>query len=96
MPPLPPSDANVAAGVRNGTFREARTALQKLYRRHQPPVTSQAYARALQAMRGGSGPEGAWSPYLLTMVCRTAAAWSLTARRTQLAPDFETWRVRRR
>lgn len=79
--------------VRNGTFREAQTALQKLYRRHQPPVTSKAYARALQAMRGGSGPEGAWSPYLLTMVCRTAAAWALTARRTELAPGFETLRV---
>lgn len=87
------SDASLAAGVRNGTFREARTALRKLYRRHQPPVTSQAYARALQAMRGGSSPEGAWSPYLLTTVCRTAAAWSLTARRTELAPDVETWRV---
>ncbi|WP_405593998.1 hypothetical protein OG741_00645 [Streptomyces sp. NBC_01410] len=87
------SDANLAAGVRNGTFREAQTALQKLYRRHQPPVTSKAYARALQAMRGGSGPEGAWSPYLLTMVCRTAAAWALTARRTELAPGFETLRV---
>lgn len=86
------SNANLGAGVGKGTFREAQSALQKLYRRHQPPVTSGAYARALQAMRGCSGPEGAWSPYLLTMVSRTAAAWPLTARRTELAPGEEGWR----
>ena len=60
------SDANLAAGVGNGTFREAQAALKKLYRRHQPSVTAGAYARALQAMRGRRGPEGVWGPYLLT------------------------------
>src|SRR5689334_17506736 len=44
-------------------------------------LTSEAFARALRALRGGRGPDGAWRPYLLTTVRRTAAAWSVTERR---------------
>ncbi|WP_435215594.1 sigma-70 family RNA polymerase sigma factor [Streptomyces sp. bgisy034] len=54
-------------------------------------LTSEAFARALRAVQGGSGPQDAWRPYLLTTVRRTAAAWCRTARRTELAPDFEAW-----
>ncbi|MFF0729647.1 sigma-70 family RNA polymerase sigma factor [Streptomyces sp. NPDC004134] len=57
-------------------------------------LTSEAFAGALRAVRGGSGPDGPWRPYLLTTVRRTAAAWSRTARRTELAPDFEGWLTR--
>ncbi|UNS97747.1 sigma-70 family RNA polymerase sigma factor [Streptomyces tubbatahanensis] len=52
---------------------------------------SEAFARTLQAVRAGGGPTEAWRPYLLTAVRRTAAAWSETARRTELAPDFDRW-----
>ncbi|GAA2654914.1 hypothetical protein GCM10010400_09110 [Streptomyces aculeolatus] len=54
-------------------------------------LASEAFARTLRAVRGGRGPDGAWRPYLLTTVRRTAAAWSRTDRRTRLAPDFEAW-----
>jgi RNA polymerase sigma factor (sigma-70 family) len=54
-------------------------------------LVSEAFARALQAVRNGSGPQEAWRPYLLTTVRNTATAWALTARRTELAPDFDTW-----
>ncbi|MEO3768596.1 sigma-70 family RNA polymerase sigma factor, partial [Streptomyces sp. B5E4] len=57
-------------------------------------LTSEAFAGALRAVRGGSGPDGPWRPYLLTTVRRTAAAWSRTARRTELSPDFEGWLTR--
>lgn len=57
-------------------------------------LTSEAFAGALRAVRGGSGPDGPWRPYLLTSVRRTAAAWSRTARRTELSPDFEGWLTR--
>ncbi|MEU5834261.1 sigma-70 family RNA polymerase sigma factor [Streptomyces diacarni] len=52
---------------------------------------SEAFTRTLQAVRAGGGPTEAWRPYLLTAVRRTAAAWSETARRTELAPDFDRW-----
>lgn len=55
-------------------------------------LTSQAFPRAPQAVRGGSGPEGAWRPYPLTTVRRTASAWSLTARRSELAPTSPRYR----
>ncbi|MGW7006248.1 sigma-70 family RNA polymerase sigma factor [Streptomyces sp. NPDC054933] len=54
-------------------------------------LTSEAFARTLQAVRSGNGPEAAWRPYLLTIVRRTAADWAGTARRTELSPDFERW-----
>ncbi|MCX4582246.1 sigma-70 family RNA polymerase sigma factor [Streptomyces sp. NBC_01481] len=54
-------------------------------------LASEAFARTLQAVRSGGGPEAAWRPYLLTVVRRTAADWAGTARRTELSPDFEQW-----
>ena len=57
-------------------------------------LASEAFARALRAVRGGSGPDGPWRPYLLTTVRRTAAAWSRAARHTELSPDFEAWLTR--
>ncbi|MFG3260409.1 sigma-70 family RNA polymerase sigma factor [Streptomyces sp. NPDC048172] len=54
-------------------------------------LASEAFVRTLQALRSGGGPTEAWRPYLLTTVRRTAAAWYDTARRTELAPDFERW-----
>ncbi|WP_344535906.1 sigma-70 family RNA polymerase sigma factor [Streptomyces albiaxialis] len=54
-------------------------------------LASEAFVRTLQALRSGGGPTEAWRPYLLTTVRRTAAAWYDTARRTELAPDFDRW-----
>ncbi|MEV8311343.1 sigma-70 family RNA polymerase sigma factor [Streptomyces flavidovirens] len=51
-------------------------------------LTAEVFARTLQAVRGGSGPEHAVRAYLLTTVRRVAAAWTKTARREHLVEDF--------
>ncbi|RAJ58833.1 DNA-directed RNA polymerase specialized sigma24 family protein [Streptomyces sp. Amel2xB2] len=53
-------------------------------------LTSEAFARAVQARRGG-GPVLAWRPQLLVFVRRTAAEWAATSRRADLSPDFLQW-----
>ncbi|MFI6640206.1 sigma-70 family RNA polymerase sigma factor [Streptomyces sp. NPDC050504] len=51
-------------------------------------LTAEVFARTLQAVRGGAGPEYAVRAYLLTTVRRVAAAWTKTAKREQLVEDF--------
>ncbi|MFD8940205.1 sigma-70 family RNA polymerase sigma factor, partial [Streptomyces sp. NPDC059578] len=51
-------------------------------------LTAEVFARMLQAVRGGSGPEHAVRAYLLTTVRRVAAAWMKSAKREQLVDDF--------
>ncbi|MEV0126647.1 sigma-70 family RNA polymerase sigma factor [Streptomyces sp. NPDC050703] len=51
-------------------------------------LTAEVFARMLQAVRGGSGPEHAVRAYLLTTVRRVAAGWTKSARREQLVEDF--------
>ncbi|MDQ0991724.1 sigma-70 family RNA polymerase sigma factor [Streptomyces sp. V3I7] len=51
-------------------------------------LTAEVFARMLQAVRGGSGPEHAVRAYLLTSVRRVAASWTKSARREQLVDDF--------
>ncbi|MFE1862640.1 sigma-70 family RNA polymerase sigma factor [Streptomyces anandii] len=51
-------------------------------------LTAEVFARVLQAVRRGSGPEHAVRAYLLTTVRRVAAHWTKTARREQLVDDF--------
>ncbi|MBT2369473.1 sigma-70 family RNA polymerase sigma factor [Streptomyces sp. ISL-10] len=51
-------------------------------------LTAEVFARTLQAVRGGAGPEHAVRAYLLTTVRRVAAAWAKTAKREQLVDDF--------
>ncbi|MFD3512457.1 sigma-70 family RNA polymerase sigma factor [Streptomyces sp. NPDC058657] len=51
-------------------------------------LTAEVFARTLQAVRGGSGPEHAVRAYLLTTVRRVAATWAKTTRREQLVEDF--------
>ncbi|GGY14577.1 hypothetical protein GCM10010358_78360 [Streptomyces minutiscleroticus] len=51
-------------------------------------LTAEVFARMLQAVRGGAGPEHAVRAYLLTTVRRVAAAWTRSARREQLVEDF--------
>ncbi|MCA1222636.1 sigma-70 family RNA polymerase sigma factor, partial [Streptomyces sp. 8L] len=51
-------------------------------------LTAEVFARTLQAVRGGAGPEQAVRAYLLTTVRRVAAAWTKTAKREHLVEDF--------
>lgn len=51
-------------------------------------LTAEVFARMLQAVRGGSGPEHAVRAYLLTSVRRVAAHWTKSARREHLVDDF--------
>ncbi|MEU3206517.1 sigma-70 family RNA polymerase sigma factor [Streptomyces cyaneofuscatus] len=54
-------------------------------------LAGEAFARTLEAVRSGGGPTGPWRPYLLTVVRRTAMAWTATARRSELTEDVERW-----
>ncbi|KUN10183.1 RNA polymerase subunit sigma-24 [Streptomyces yokosukanensis] len=54
-------------------------------------LTAEVFARMLQAVRGGSGPQHAVRAYLLTSVRRVAAHWTRSARREQLVDDFATF-----
>jgi RNA polymerase sigma factor (sigma-70 family) len=56
-------------------------------------LTGEVFARTLQAIRGGSGPETAVRAYLLTTVRRVAASWGNTTRREQLVEDFAVFAV---
>src|SRR3954463_10142209 len=51
-------------------------------------LTAEVFARMLQAVRGGSGPEYAVRAYLLTTVRRVAANWTTSAKREQLVDNF--------
>ena len=49
-------------------------------------LTAEVFARMLQAVRGGSGPEHAVRAYLLTSVRRVAANWTKSAKRETSRP----------
>ncbi|MFF4827030.1 sigma-70 family RNA polymerase sigma factor [Streptomyces sp. NPDC001312] len=98
---LPPSDAELIGRVRSGddsayeelyrrhadaVHRYARTCCRDSHTADD--LTAEVFARVLQAVRGGSGPEHAVRAYLLTTVRRVAAQWTSTARREQLVDDF--------
>ncbi|MFF2654828.1 sigma-70 family RNA polymerase sigma factor [Streptomyces sp. NPDC058045] len=51
-------------------------------------LTAEVFARMLQAVRGGAGPEHAVRAYLLTTVRRVAAGWTKSAKREHLVDDF--------
>ncbi|MFF9685001.1 sigma-70 family RNA polymerase sigma factor [Streptomyces sp. NPDC014623] len=54
-------------------------------------LTSEAFARTVQAVRDGKGPVDGWRPYLLAVVRHTAADWADRSRRVDLAPGFGAW-----
>ncbi|MCT7356245.1 sigma-70 family RNA polymerase sigma factor, partial [Streptomyces sp. 15-116A] len=104
LPPprvLPPSDAELIARMRSGddtayeelyrrhsqaVRRYARTCCRDAHTAED--LTAEVFARMLQAVRGGSGPEHAVRAYLLTSVRRVAATWTQSAKREQLVDDF--------
>ena len=51
-------------------------------------LTAEVFARTLQAVRGGKGPEEAVRAYLMTAVRHVGAAWTKSAKREQLVDDF--------
>lgn len=54
-------------------------------------LVSEAFIRTFQAVRSGAGPQGAWRPYLLTVVRHTAIEWGAGDRKALLTADFESW-----
>ncbi|MFG2281124.1 sigma-70 family RNA polymerase sigma factor [Streptomyces asoensis] len=66
--------------------RYARTCCRDAYTADD--LTAEVFARMLQAVRGGSGPDHAVRAYLLTCVRRVAADWTRSAKREQLVEDF--------
>ncbi|MGW3627328.1 sigma-70 family RNA polymerase sigma factor [Streptomyces sp. NPDC000880] len=100
-PELPASDAELLQRMRDGDdsayeelFRRHSVAVRRYARtccrdaHTADDLTAEVFARTLQAVRGGSGPEQAVRAYLLTTVRRVAAAWMKTAKREQLVEDF--------
>ncbi|WP_411103774.1 sigma-70 family RNA polymerase sigma factor [Streptomyces sp. cmx-4-9] len=98
---LPPSDAELVVRMRGGDdgayeelFRRHADAVRRYARtccrdgHTADDLTAEVFARTLQAVRGGAGPDQSVRAYLLTTVRRVAAAWAKTARREQLVEDF--------
>ncbi|MEV6979385.1 sigma-70 family RNA polymerase sigma factor [Kitasatospora sp. NPDC093806] len=100
----PPSDAELTALVRAGddtayeeiyrrhvdsVRRYARTCCRDSFTAED--LAGEVFARTLQALRAGKGPEFAVRAYLLTAVRNVAAAWTRSERREQLVDDFSTF-----
>ncbi|MGW2525196.1 sigma-70 family RNA polymerase sigma factor [Streptomyces sp. NPDC001617] len=100
-PKLPPPDAKLIERMRSGDdtayvelYRRHADAVRRYARtccrdaHTADDLTAEVFARMLQAVRGGHGPEHAVRAYLLTSVRRVAAGWTKSARREQLVDDF--------
>ncbi|MEU9720595.1 sigma-70 family RNA polymerase sigma factor [Streptomyces sp. NPDC047976] len=98
---LPPSDGDLIARMRGGDdgayeelFRRHADAVRRYARtccrdgHTADDLTAEVFARTLQAVRGGAGPDQSVRAYLLTTVRRVAAAWAKTTRREHLVEDF--------
>ncbi|MFH9087054.1 sigma-70 family RNA polymerase sigma factor [Streptomyces sp. NPDC017673] len=104
LPPprgMPPADSELIGRMRGGDdsayeelYRRHADAVRRYARtccrdgHTADDLTAEVFARMLQAVRGGSGPEHAVRAYLLTSVRRVAAHWTRSARREQLVDDF--------
>ncbi|TJZ42311.1 sigma-70 family RNA polymerase sigma factor [Streptomyces piniterrae] len=103
---LPPSDGQLIADMRAGDdsayeemYRRHAAAVRRYARsccrdtHTAEDLTGEVFARTLQAVRGGAGPDTAVRAYLLTTVRRVAASWAKTAKREQLVEDFAVFAV---
>ncbi|MER5968084.1 sigma-70 family RNA polymerase sigma factor, partial [Streptomyces sp. NPDC002057] len=104
LPPpveLPPSDPELVQLMREGDgsayeelFRRHSEAVRRYARtccrdaHTADDLTAEVFARTLQAVRGGAGPEQAVRAYLMTTVRRVAANWARTQKREHLVEDF--------
>ncbi|MGW2723344.1 sigma-70 family RNA polymerase sigma factor [Streptomyces sp. NPDC001492] len=97
----PPADADLIGRMRSGDdtayeelYRRHADAVRRYARtccrdaHTADDLTAEVFARMLQAVRGGHGPEHAVRAYLLTTVRRVAANWTKSAKREQLVDDF--------
>ncbi|MFI9270288.1 sigma-70 family RNA polymerase sigma factor [Kitasatospora sp. NPDC052896] len=97
----PPSDAELTAAVRAGDDRAyeelyrrhadsvrryARSCCRDSFTAED--LAGEVFARTLQALKAGKGPQFAVRAYLLTAVRNVAAAWARSDRREQLVDDF--------
>ncbi|MFF2852512.1 sigma-70 family RNA polymerase sigma factor [Streptomyces sp. NPDC058001] len=98
---VPPADTELISRMRSGEdsayeelYRRHAEAVRRYARtccrdaHTADDLTAEVFARMLQAVRGGSGPEHAVRAYLLTTVRRVAANWTKSARREHLVDDF--------
>ncbi|MEU0149064.1 sigma-70 family RNA polymerase sigma factor [Streptomyces sp. NPDC006288] len=98
---LGPSDGQLIQGMRTGDdqayeelFRRHAGAVRRYARtccrdaHTADDLTAEVFARTLQAVRGGKGPEEAVRAYLMTAVRHVAAAWTKSAKREHLVDDF--------
>ncbi|SFY41104.1 sigma-70 family RNA polymerase sigma factor [Streptomyces atratus] len=96
-----PSDADLIRQMRDGDdlayeelFRRHSDAVRRYARsccrdaHTADDLTAEVFARTLQAVRRGKGPEEAVRAYLMTAVRHVGAAWTKTAKREQLVDDF--------
>ncbi|MGW4999267.1 sigma-70 family RNA polymerase sigma factor [Streptomyces hydrogenans] len=96
-----PSDADLIRLMRDGDdsayeelFRRHSEAVRRYARtccrdgHTADDLTAEVFARTLQAVRGGAGPEQAVRAYLMTTVRRVGAAWAKTQKREHLVEDF--------
>ncbi|MFE0739076.1 sigma-70 family RNA polymerase sigma factor, partial [Streptomyces sp. NPDC058855] len=104
LPPpreLPPSDGELVRRMRGGDdtayeelFRRHSEAVRRYARtccrdaHTADDLTAEVFARTLQAVRGGAGPEQAVRAYLMTTVRRVAATWVRSQKREHLVEDF--------
>ncbi|WP_405439717.1 sigma-70 family RNA polymerase sigma factor [Streptomyces avidinii] len=104
---LPPSDGDLIARMRGGDdgayeelFRRHADSVRRYARtccrdgHTADDLTAEVFARTLQAVRGGAGPDQSVRAYLLTTVRRVAAAWAKTAKREHLVEDFAVFAER--
>ncbi|MGW0792898.1 sigma-70 family RNA polymerase sigma factor [Streptomyces sp. NPDC002911] len=104
---LRPSDAQLIQGMRAGDdqayeelFRRHAGAVRRYARtccrdtHTADDLTAEVFARTLQAVRGGKGPEEAVRAYLMTAVRHVAAAWTKSAKREHLVDDFAVFAAR--
>ncbi|MEW2404494.1 sigma-70 family RNA polymerase sigma factor [Streptomyces sp. NPDC046862] len=105
-PELPPSDSELIGRMRAGDdaayeelYRRHASAVRRYARtccrdaHTADDLTAEVFARVLQAVRGGSGPDHAVRAYLLTTVRRVAASWTKSAKREHLVDDFAVFAV---
>ncbi|MDF6019807.1 sigma-70 family RNA polymerase sigma factor [Streptomyces sp. JH34] len=98
---LGPSDAQLIERMRAGDdrayeelFRRHSGAVRRYARtccrdaHTADDLTAEVFARTLQAVRGGKGPQEAVRAYLMTAVRHVAAAWTRSAKREHLVDDF--------
>jgi RNA polymerase sigma factor (sigma-70 family) len=102
--PLPPSDADLIAASRSGDataydilYRRHAAAARSLARQlvrgqaEADDVVAETFAKILDLMRRGGGPEGAFRPYLLTAVRRAAYDRHRAERRQIVTDRLETF-----